>query len=295
MTMVYEIEDFKLIKHNGFDYTIPDESRNLITLLANLVGSPNYSKSPYFIKSDKKKNKQISVSNIGWDMLRTFKKTEIKEKTETEQQLDAIRVLMNKVSKSTLEAVIIKIKDLIKTVSDDGIHEKVMSLLFSIASSNRFFSALYAKLYTDLVKEFPALKTYFNTTLNGYIELFKNIESCNPDKDYNKFCDINKDNDHRRSISTFITNCMLLGHIEVKVINELIYYFQKLLVDNTTDIMILEEITENFFIIVECGLDKIVLSDDWGNIYEYIQQNSLNKSFNNKIKFKFMDLLDLTN
>ena len=62
MSMVYEINDFKTIKENGFDYTIPEESRKLITLLANLVGSPNYSKSPYFIKTDKKKKKHIQKS-----------------------------------------------------------------------------------------------------------------------------------------------------------------------------------------------------------------------------------------
>lgn len=296
MIMVYELNDFKTIKEKGFEYTIPDESRNLITLLANLVGSPNYSKSPYFIKTDKKKKKHTPSSNIGWDMLRSFKKTELKEKTETEQHLDTIRVLMNKVSEKTFEDVTNKIKDLIRTVYDDhDIHEKVMSLLFSIASSNRFYSSLYAKLYTELVNEFPILRTYFNTILNGYIELFKNIESCNPDKDYNKFCEINKQNDHRRSISSFITNCMLLDNIDVKVINDLIYYLQKLMLEHSDDIMMIEEITENYFIIIKCGLNKIVLSDDWGNIYEYIQQNSLHKSFNNKIRFKFMDLLDLTN
>lgn len=295
MAMVYDINDFKTIKEKGFEYTIPDESRSLINLLANLVGSPNYSKSPYFIKTDKKKKKHVPNSSIGWEMLRTFKKTEIKEKTETEQQLDGIRVLMNKVSDKTLDDVTNKVKDLIKTVSDEDIHEKLMSLLFTIASSNRFYSALYAKLYTELVKEFPQLKNHFNSTLDGYIQLFKSIESCNPDKDYNKFCDINKQNDHRRSISNFIANCMLLDNIDVKVINELIYYLQKLMVENSNDIMKLEEITENYFILVQCGLNKIVLSDDWGNIYEYIQQNSLNKSFNNKIRFKFMDLLDLTN
>ena len=54
MSNIYDLSDFKIIKEQGFDYTIPDESRDLITLLANLVGSPNYSKSPYFIKTDKK-------------------------------------------------------------------------------------------------------------------------------------------------------------------------------------------------------------------------------------------------
>tara|TARA_Y100000992_G_scaffold302713_2_gene278749 strand:- start:53 stop:940 length:888 start_codon:yes stop_codon:yes gene_type:complete len=295
MSNIYDLSDFKIIKEQGFDYTIPDESRDLITLLANLVGSPNYSKSPYFIKSDKKKKKAVSTSNIGWDMLRAFKKTEIKEKSETEQKLDEIRILMNKITNDSFTMVSKQIKQHIHSVSDNELHEKLIALLFKIASSNRFYSALYARLYTDIVNDCPTLKMYFNTTLEGYIELFKIIESCNPDEDYNKFCDINKQNENRRAISCFIVNCMLLNNIEVKVITDLIYYLQKLMVDNNTDIMKIEEITENFFILVECGLDKIVLSDDWGNIYEYIQQNSLNKCFNNKIRFKFMDLLDLTN
>ena len=63
MSNIYDLSDFKIIKEQGFDYTIPDESRDLITLLANLVGSPNYSKSPYFIKSDKKK-KKLSLIHI---------------------------------------------------------------------------------------------------------------------------------------------------------------------------------------------------------------------------------------
>ena len=55
--MVYQLIDYNTIKTNGFEYTIPNHSRELITLLANLVGSPNYSKSPYFIKTDKKSEK----------------------------------------------------------------------------------------------------------------------------------------------------------------------------------------------------------------------------------------------
>ena len=51
MSKVYQLSDYTRIKEKGFNYTIPDESRELITLLANLVGSPNYSKSHYFLKT----------------------------------------------------------------------------------------------------------------------------------------------------------------------------------------------------------------------------------------------------
>ena len=127
------------------------------------------------------------------------------------------------------------------------------------------------------------------------MELFKNIESCNPDKEYDKFCNINKQNEHRRSISTFLVNCMNINVLEEKTIIDMLFYLQKLLLESSEDIMKMEEITENFFIIIKHGLNKIVLSDEWGNIYEYIQHNCTNNKFNNKIRFRFMDLSDLTN
>ena len=296
MSKVYQLSDYTRIKEKGFNYTIPDESRELITLLANLVGSPNYSKSPYFLKTDKKKKKTSTVnSDANWDILRQFKKTEVKEKNDTEKELDAIRILLNKLTEDNYDKLSMQIQDKLNSLDDENIFKEVISLLFTIASTNRFFSNLYAKLYTKLKNEFSCLKQYFDNTLNGYMELFKNIESCNPEKDYNKFCEINKQNEHRRSITAFIVNCMNINELDVNIITELVFYLQRLITNSHNDTMKIEEITENFFIIVSIGLDKIVLSDEWGEIYEYIQQNSTNKNFNNKIRFRFMDLLDLTN
>ena len=295
MSKVYELSDFSKIKEEGFEYTIPDTSRELITLLANLVGSPNYSKSPYFIKTDKKKKKSTDTYDMGWDMLRNFKKTEVKEKTEIEKELDTIRILMNKVTRENYATIMQQIKTSIEKIKETPSFDQVISLLFKIALSNRFYSEVYAKLYTDLKDEYPSLKEYFTNTLDSYMELFKNIESCNPDEDYDKFCNINKQNEHRRSITTFLVNCMKFEVIEVNIITNMLFYLQTLLLESINDTMKMEEITENFFIIINNGLNKIVLSDEWGNIYEYIQQNAVNKSFNNKIRFRFMDLLDLTN
>lgn len=292
---MYDLSDFNKIKQDGFEYTIPDTSRELITLLANLVGSPNYSKSPYFIKTDKKKKRVTETYDMGWDMLRNFKKTEVKEKTEIEKELDTIRILMNKLTRDNYNTIIQQIKTSIEKIKETPSFDQVISLLFKIALSNRFYSEVYAKLYTDLKDEYPSLKEYFTNTLDSYMELFKNIESCNPDKDYDKFCNINKQNEHRRSITTFLVNCMKFKVIDVKIITNMLFYLQTLLLDSITDIMKMEEITENFFIIIKNGLNKIVLSDEWGNIYEYIQHNAVNKSFNTKIRFRFMDLLDLTN
>lgn len=295
MSHIYELPFYHKIKNNGFDYVIPEESRDLIKLLANLVGSPNYSKSPYFIKSDKKKKKSQNVPEVSWDIIRNYKKTVIKEKTDIEKELDNIRKLLNKLSDEKYKLISDQIITTINNLTDDKTFEEVISFLFKTATSNRFYSKLYAKLYTDLREQFPAIKKYFDVKLTNYLELFKNIRSCNPDEDYNTFCDINKENEERRSISSFITNCMLNDELDITIIINIIYQLQDLIQDSVDDLMILEEITENIFVIVSTGLDKIVLSDEWGNMYNIIQQNSVNNSFNNKIRFRFMDLLDLTN
>lgn len=295
MSNIYELSFFSTIKKNGFDYIIPEESRELITLLANLVGSPNYSKSPYFVKSVKKRKPVNAANEMSWDIIRNYKKTVIKEKTDVEKELDNIRKLMNKLTDQTYEKIIPQIKSTIKDIEDNKTLEQVISLLFKIASSNRFYSKLYVKLYTELKVDFPIIKEYFDSNLKNYLELFTTIQSCNPDKDYNKFCEINKINENRRSISAFITNCMLNDELELSIITTIFYKLQTLIQESVDDIMKLEEITENIYIIISTGLDKIVLSDEWGNMYNIIQQNSENKSYNNKIRFRFMDLLDLTN
>ena len=50
MTTVYNICDFDAIKNDGFNYTMPDITLRLINKIANMVGSPNYIKTPVFKK-----------------------------------------------------------------------------------------------------------------------------------------------------------------------------------------------------------------------------------------------------
>ena len=115
MTTVYNISDFDTIKNDGFNYSMPDITLRLINKIANMVGSPNYIKTPVFkkkhtyipkkadgtqdvfhhTKQDSKqnhngkkhgknrrrnKNKAKEITDEEWEIFRTFEKTTIKQK-----------------------------------------------------------------------------------------------------------------------------------------------------------------------------------------------------------------------
>ena len=61
---------------------------------------------------------------------------------------------------------------------------------------------------------------------------------------------------------------------------------------------ICEEIVENLFLLITEGKEILKNTDDWNDIYEFINnRKSLqvvnNPSFTNKIKFKLMDIYDI--
>ena len=109
-----------------------------------------------------------------------------------------------------------------------------------------------------------------------------------------QFRKVNKENENRRAISSFIANLLLNNEVDVATVITLIFKLQQMLLDNIKDKMKTEEITENLFYLITIGLESIVITDEWGNIYDFMQSNSTRKDLSNKIRFRFMDMLDYT-
>ena len=53
-------------------------------------------------------------------------------------------------------------------------------------------------------------------------KLFDNIEWCEPQKDYDRFCEINKANDSRRAVALFFVNLMKRDLVSKERIAELV-------------------------------------------------------------------------
>lgn len=337
--MKYTLEDFNNITFNGFKFNFPEETLKIISEIALEVGSPNYVKTPVFQKRensikidsvmqdiDKKNiglnrrrrgNKSIEIVNDDdWETLRTFNTTKIEEKKGIESKIDLLRSNMNKLSDKNYNDIKDKIIENIENIFNDTTDKdeilKIVTIIFEIASTNRFYSKIYADLYTELIKKYEIMMNVFENNFNQFLSLFDVIEYVEPNVDYDKFCKINKDNEKRKALSTFFINLMNNNVItEIKIINIIrnlmnqIYLF----INESAKKNEVDELTENIAILYSKKLfrcDKLENNNckvhydliDNMTITEIIEKLAHSKTKNylsltTKSIFKFMDLIEM--
>lgn len=301
MSFIYDISDIDRISNNGFTYKLDKTVMDIIQQISSEVGSPEYIKTPQFSKGkcDKK-----NYRNPSWDKIKDFKKTEFVKKTDEDIQIDNIRKYLNKITDKTYDNLMIKIlKDLEgleKIENSDEIYNKIGESIFNIASTNIFFSELYAKLYNDLMNKYAFMKEIFKQNYEKFSDIYKNIEYCDAQQDYDKFCENNKTNDKRRALSMFYINLMKLGVISKNSIIELILEIQEYLVDKIdieANIPVVNELSEVLFIFVTNSVENLKREQCWCKIYNNVEQISNMKprekvGVTNKSIFKHMDIID---
>jgi hypothetical protein len=316
--MQYTDDEIIHIMHEGFSYTLEKSVIDNIQKIANEVGAPEYIRTPQFLKqntnsiSDKKKrfkkHQSNEISDEDWETFRNFQTTEIQKKEGIDKSLDIIRKHINKMSDKTYRTLTDKIFDEINDILGEGNPSpellvelnKVGDAIFNIASSNMFYSALYADLYNELMTKYSFMKTIFRQNYDEFITLFNNFETCDPNEDYDKFCQINKNNEKRRAVSLFYVNLMKKDVVSVSSISKILLELQNniiKLIDEEDKKAIIEELSEVVFLLVSNGKDELKMDKEWKNIFDNITTVSKIKtktrpSISNKTIFKHMDLID---
>lgn len=314
--MKYTLQDFMNITFNSFDFALPDETIELINKLSCQVGSPTYIKTPLFQKRDMKdvnvlnfKKKKNNGKNVDedWDTLRSFQTTKLEQKVGIDVQIDLIRSYLNKMTDRNFVEIKNKITELLDKLIEDGIEQeditKIGENIFEIASNNRFYSKLYADLYSELIQKYEIMKILFENSLNAYMELFVTIEYVEASEDYDKFCKINKINESRKAISNFFVNLMMNSIISKEVINNLIVSLFKqihifIYEDNKKNEV--DELVENVCILFRKEVVEMFSSEvvDGLTVLDLIDKLAKSKSKNftslsNKSIFKFIDLVEM--
>ena len=332
VTLRYTLEQIEDIVFKGFDYRVPDDVMEKISNLAMQVGSPDYVKTPIFKKREnpmkfdpetsatnpvakefpkkRKGNKAMEVLNDeDWDSIRTFQTTKIEAKTGIDADFDYIRATINKMTDKNYSDMRNKIIEIIdKLVSENseanlsGIGENILD----IASSNRYYSKIYADLYSDLSSRYNFIKEQYLQNLNKFTDLFNNIEYVDSNVNYDRFCEINKINEKRKSLAAFYINLMYCGVISKDEImsitrNLLAKIYEYISIENKKNEV--EELTETIAILYKkdlCEKDDVVAYEkiEGFAILEIIEKIANSKvkdykSLTNKALFKFMDLIDM--
>jgi chorismate mutase len=166
-----------------------------------------------------------------------------------------------------LENILKEITSLFTTSTNDvseedntvAIMNRVASSIFTTASSNSFYSEIYARLFRDLMSQEVeqnaiVFRNVFEKNLASFMSLFETIDYCDPKKNYDKFCDINKANEKRKAMSLFIVNLMKNGIVEKTQVLALMRQIQELMYSNmrqegkTNEV---DELAENLYIMVK--------------------------------------------
>jgi hypothetical protein len=324
-TLKYTLTEIGDIIFRGFDYEIPVEVIKKISDLAKQVGSPDYVKTPVFKKREngetaaasvsmskdigkkKRRNKGNEIMNDDeFDAVNTFQTTKIETKTGINAEFDIIRSFINKMTDKNYadfrNKIIEAIEKLVQERTDLELDE-ISTSIFDITSSNRYFSKIYAELYSELSSKFEFIKSKYETNLERFAELFNNIEYVDPNENYNKFCEINKINEKRKSLASFYINLMNCGVITKSVIisitrNLLAKLYEYMSIENKkNEVDELTEIiailynkqlyqTEGYEKIEGYDINELVVKIAKGKVKDY-------KSLSNKALFKFMDLIDM--
>ena len=324
----YTLNDFNNIMLNGFDYKLPEHTLKIISSLASEVGSPGYVKTPNFQKKEIKiidngttlnseiknsmsnmkrkksgKHNVETVDNETWESMKSFQTSKIEQTQGINAQIVIIRSHLNKLTDKNYLDIRLKIFEIIDNIPKEEI-VNVSLIIFEIASTNRFYSKLYADMYSELIDNYKIMKEVVNESLNKFLSLFNDIQYVDPSVDYDKFCEINKINEKRKSLATFFLNLTINNVIPkqkiVQIMGILLEQMNNLILQENKKNEV-DELSENIRILFkkeyyedECN-DYLIDGNTIIQIVNKIANSKVKdyKSLTSKTIFKFMDMVEI--
>ena len=308
-TMIYSLKDFENISWTN-KFVLPTESIELINKLSNQVASPDYVKTPKFASNDrtmykkKKRHNNDDLKSEDWETIRNFKKTEIVKKEGIEKEIDSIRLLINKLTDKSYTVIVENMFTILDELSenkeyDNASMDRIGYAIFNMATSNKFNSNVYAKLCNALNNKYEFMVPIISNNISEFMKLFDNMVFVDPNENYDKFCDMNIENERRRAMSLFLTSLYKNNVITLDYVIDNIVNIQTKMMDTKNDEskqMENNELIENLFILIT-NIDSPQSSDKWPSILTKINDIKTTKyaGITNKCKFKHMDLFDSIN
>jgi hypothetical protein len=225
--------------------------------------------------------------------------------------IQQIRIAMNKLSPKNYTDQCNTILEHIKTCfdNDNTIDEsdkkenitKITEIIFNIASSNKFYSEIYADLYCDLIKSYNIFSDLIMDSINQFKQTVDDMRYVDPktnDDDSTRYL---KKNDLRRASCVFLIHLMKKGVISDNTVIEIVQYFLERLnqfmksLNRTNEV---EELSENLFLLVINGKTILAKHEIWKEqIFEPICEISKLKakdfpSLTNRTIFKFQEMIE---
>jgi len=316
----YTIADFKNLIFNGINMKLDDSIKTILRDLSSKLTTNdnedvNYqnvkrrNEEPIIKKGYNNNNKQHDC-NAEWGEMRNFKTTIIEKKQGIEKKINEIRIALNKFSVKSKEEQTTTIVNLIdgvvneeNTENDENMN-KIIGFIFNIASSNAFFSEIYAELYMKLVNKYSIFGSKITDLVENYKKSYNEIKPVDPNDDYDGYCGYVKLNDNRKAMTTFmcyLTKYNVLDGDTLLSITDYIVDLLPVMAERDDAISVVDEYSDNLYILIttvyelfenNINFNKVTV-EKLRVISKFRKSDSVRyKSISSRASFKIMDLLD---
>ena len=299
----------EIIRSGAPVFDLSSVTIGIINGLAKRVGAPSYQKTPVFKKRERRHGQRHrqSISSADWEEIRNFQTTKLATKVDAiELELDNVRTLLNKITNTNYEKMKDQVMEVLSRALDCGEKGEACLLrlgesIFEIGCMNKFWAKLYARLYKDLIAMSDVMTDICRCNLESFLALFDDIKYIPAEEDYDGFCKTNKDNEKRRSLSSFFVHLMNVDVVAVERITDLISSLRQKFddcIDDTTKKNEVEEISQNLVILIMHGAKRLSrVSCVWPDLIAFVRKVVAMKprdhpGLTSQTRFRFMDLLD---
>lgn len=318
----YSLTEINDIAFNGFICIIPPDTMNLITELNNKVCSSSYVKTPVFNKRTNlpsstknvskpiiNKKKKINITEVfnddDWDLLNSFEVTKIDQKEGFENIIVSIRSQLNMLTQTNFMEKFNSIIEILDKLNEEEII-KISYIIFDIVYSNKFYSEIYASLFSQLISKYSLFMNTLNEKLEKYLDNFMVNEKIDLN-DYDVLCKINKENEKIESLSLFIVQLVkhdILRNEYISLLIKELFHILFVNIDDEEQKLLIDKVILNICILY----DKVSLQNEYYkmndedisfqdvilNIIDNVNKKKY-KGLTNKSKslFKLMDLLNM--
>ena len=262
-------------------------------------------------------NNRNGTSNNGsndWKIKSGFALTKFAALDNSQQLIGEIRTDMNKLSEKNLAAKLETLKKHVNEIMDssdsdndsDGNNEqppnkitKIMDVIYASSVNNKL-PLLYSRAYETVYEMYPEeAGAYIEDKLKKHAESMENIIDVS-EKDYDKFCEFNLENNIRKNFTTLLCEIAKQGKISTVPVIRMTGILSNLLeqvlakIDHKIKQKEVEEITENI-VLIFASLGKMVEKEKYlPTIQTIVGYKSGEKpGLSSRTKFKYMDLVNL--
>ena len=290
---MYDIGVFNSIISTNSSFVLHEKVVSNIKILHKLMG----------VQQDIITRKTSRDTADMWKKQEAFKVTVVSKLEGIDQIIGDIKKHMNKLTATNYDTNLNKIIDLTDKLIEKDINciTQIIDILVSVSCNNKYYSNLYAKIYMNMINKDECFVNGKQEIINEYLHELTNIVTVDPNVDYDKFCEANKQNEQRRSRLLFIIHLYTEnGYNSAELIN-IMNVLNEMINDKRNDkinVELVNEITEDVNVFVVTLVKTIKTDNEFTFILDKVREYSVCNikeypGISGRVKFKYMDMIDL--